>query len=406
MARLRQKETAETEKLLNIQENLRMESENFQILRQQYEELNIQLRNDETERRLNEIQKRIAELRQIISRVHSEYDRERAQFEQISTHFHRAGNDLLNRAERVNAEVLDAAVAIQLDSLITIIETLRQTFETTEGLSPEKVAEAANNVLPSVIRQLESLKETSTYLLGKLQENLDQSDEKLRALCEEKESLEKGRFQFPKNAIDLKHAIISQIKAKTGGNAEVVLVAEAAEIRNDRWRNAIEGYLNTQKFYIIVPPRFVRLAIRVFDRIKRDKAVYDTGVVDVEKILANHYQAEANSLATEIDTDNQYVRAYLDYLLGRVMKCDNSEYIRDYPISITDEGLLYKNYVVRALNPKLWRNPAIGQNAIALRLEEIKNEIAAEKSAIETCSSLKIGAEACKKLDSYSQNDA
>ena len=143
MARLRQKETAETEKLLNIQENLRMESENYQILRQQYEELNIQLRNDETERRLNEIQKRIAELRQIISRVHSEYDRERAQFEQIRTHFYSAGNDLLNRAERVNAEVLDAAVAIQLDSLITIIETLRQTFETTEGLSPEKVAEAA-----------------------------------------------------------------------------------------------------------------------------------------------------------------------------------------------------------------------------------------------------------------------
>ena len=406
LARLRQKETAETEKLLNIQENLRMESENYQILRQQYEELNIQLRNDETERRLNEIQKRIAELRQIISRVHSEYDRERAQFEQISNHFYSAGNDLFNRAERVNAEVLDAAVAIQLDSLITIIETLRQTFETTEGLSPEKVAEAANNVLPSVVRQLESLKETSTYLLGKLQENLDQSDEKLRTLCEEKESLEKGRFQFPKNAIDLKQAIISQIKAKTGENTEVVLVAEAAEIRNDRWRNAIEGYLNTQKFYIIVPPRFVRLAIRVFDRIKRDKAVYDTGVVDVEKILANHYQAEANSLATEIDTDNQYVRAYLDYLLGRVMKCDNSEYIRDYPISITDEGLLYKNYVVRALNPKLWRNPAIGQNAIALRLEEIKYEIAAEKSVIETCSSLKIGAEACKKLDSYSQNDA
>lgn len=169
MARLRQKETAETEKLLNIQENLRMESENYQILRQQYEELNIQLRNDETERRLNEIQKRIAELRQIISRVHSEYDRERAQFEQISNHFYSAGNDLFNRAERVNAEVLDAAVAIQLDSLITIIETLRQTFGTTEGLSPEKVTEAADNVLLSVVRQLESLKETSTYLLGKLQ---------------------------------------------------------------------------------------------------------------------------------------------------------------------------------------------------------------------------------------------
>ena len=66
------------------------------------------------------------------------------------------------------------------------------------------------------------------------------------------------------------------------------MVAEASEIKNDRWRNAIEGYLNTQKYYIIVPPQYVRLAVKVFDRIKRDKAVYDTGIVDTEKILKKH----------------------------------------------------------------------------------------------------------------------
>ena len=84
------------------------------------------------------------------------------------------------------------------------------------------------------------------------------------------------------------------------------------------------------------------LAVRVFDRIKREKKVYDTGVVDTEKILKVQPRAEKNSLAEEIETDNPYVRAYLDYLLGRVMKCDTPERIRDYPVSITDEGLLYK----------------------------------------------------------------
>lgn len=62
----------------------------------------------------------------------------------------------------------------------------------------------------------------------------------------------------------MKHAIISAIRAKSGESADVVIVAEVSEIKNSRWRNAIEGYLNNQKFYIIVPPQHIKTAIRVF----------------------------------------------------------------------------------------------------------------------------------------------
>ena len=405
LAHLREKEASEAEKLLRIQKSLESETEHYQQLRQQYEELNIQLRNDETERRLNEISRRIAELQQMISRAQEEYNKLRAQFEQIQSRFRLAQNALVSRSSKISADELDATAAIYLESTTEVLTTLSSLFEKTENMTPEQVTRAAQNELTEIVGQLENLKETATLLSAKLQENLNEADEKLRALNAEKESLEKGRFQFPQNAIDLKQAILSQIKSKTGQTADVVLVAEAAEIRSDRWRNAIEGYLNTQKFYIIVPPQFVRLAIRVFDRIKRDKAVYDTGVVDVEKILNKKPRAEQNSLAKEIETDNPYVRAYLDYLLGRVMKCDSAEHIRDNRISITDEGLLYKNYVVRALNPKLWSHPAIGQNAIILRLNGIQIEMNAEKKRIEICSTLKTGAEACKIPETYSKND-
>ena len=405
LERLRQKEVEQAKKLLQIQENLQAETERFQALRQQYEELNFQLRNDETERRLNEIGRRMAELRQIISCSQGEYDKLAAQFAQIRHHFTRDGNDLVARSRRVSAEELEATTAVHLESTLEVIETLKKLFEQTEDLPPEKVIKSAPNELTEIVRRLNLLKETAMLLSAKLQENLEQADEKLRALNAEKESLEKGRFQFPQNAIDLKQAILAQIKAKTGKSAEVVLVAEAAEIRSDRWRNAIESYLNTQKFFIIVPPQFVRLAIRVFDRIKRDKAVYDTGVVDIERILNKKPHAEENSLAQEIETDNPYVRAYLDYLLGRVIQCDSAKHIRDHRISITDEGLLYKNYVVRALNPKLWQHPAIGQNAIMLRLNAIQNEMNAEKRRIEICATLHVGAEACRNPEPYSHND-
>ena len=392
--------------MLNLQENLRMESDNLNILRQQYEDFRLQLHNDETERRLNEIGKKIAELEQSISNAQTEWEKAQGQLERVRMHFDRAVNDLFDRVNCFDTDEPEATAAVHLDSMLSMAEQLRQVFNETEDLPPECLTEMSQTALPSIIRSLESFKQTAAVLLSKLQEDLEQTGEMLRALKKEQESLEKGRFQFPQNALDLKQAVLSQIKAKFNKNAEVVLVAEASEIKNDRWRNAIEGYLNTQKYYIIVPPQYVRLAVKVFDRIKRDKAVYDTGIVDTEKIMKKHPRAEQNSLAQEIETDNPNVRAYLDYLLGRVIKCDHAEYIRDYPISITDEGLLYKNYVVRALNPRLWKHPAIGQNAIILRLDEIKREITANNRLIEIYSSLKIGATACKDTEGYSQSDA
>ena len=127
--------------------------------------------------------------------------------------------------------------------------------EVTCTLSPEKIIAYSEEEFRQIIDPMGALKETATVLHSKLTDAVRAADEKLAALKAEKEELEKGRFQFPQNALDLKQAIISQIHAKTGNRAEVTLVAEAAEIKSDRWRNVIEGYLNTQKFYVIVPER-------------------------------------------------------------------------------------------------------------------------------------------------------
>lgn len=99
------------------------------------------------------------------------------------------------------------------------------------------------------------------------------------------------------------------------------------------------------------------------------------------------------------------MRIYLDYILGRVIKCYNADDIRSFHTSITDDGLLYKNFAVKALSPKLWKNPAIGQNAIKIRIEEIKKEIYFTRELSSTYSTLKIGVEGCRTLENYSKSD-
>ena len=129
-----------------------------------------------------------------------------------------------------------------------------------------------------------------------------------------------------------------------------MIVAEAAEIENDRWRNVIEGYLNTQKYYIVVPDQYFRDALRVFDAMKRDRKLYGTGIVDIEKLRRKNPSIDPGSLAEEIQTSDSDVRIFLNYTLGWVRKCETVNELRRFNTAVTNDGMLYQNYVVRGRN--------------------------------------------------------
>ena len=394
------------EKLRNTEENLAFDKENYQVLSDKHDKLKWQLHENQTEQRLKEIDSEIAARTARIDRAKQEFEKTLARIHVTQSRFLRTRSDVLSRVGETDSQKIDDEIInVHLDSMLTEMEKIADRFGEIEDTAPESIISYSEKEFQQIIDEMEALKEDATVMHAKLTDAVRAIKEKLRSLKSEQQELEKGRFQFPQNALDLKQAILSQIHAKTGDRAEVKLVAEAADIKGDRWRNVIEGYLSKQRFYVIVPPRYVQLAINVLNRIKRERKVYDTGVVDIEKIMQKHPKAEENSLAQELTTDNPYVRAFLDRVLGRVRKCDSPDRIRDYPISVTDEGLLYQNYTVRAMNPESWKRPAIGQSAITRRFAQIREETAQEKNRLNRYSSLKIGAESCKTLSCFGSGD-
>lgn len=405
LSQLREKVGLFEEKLESIRQSLELEAENSGRLQAEYNDLQLQLATDETQRRIGEIDKEIALLRHGIDSAEKDFNKTTALISAVRNMCTKANNILAQKSSLADMQAVDGVVASLLESLVKAGEKLTGLFAELDDITPQLIIEYSKERFENIIKLIDSVKSNANVLYSRLEEELRHIGERLGELKAERENLEKGIYKFPQNALDLKQAVIAAIKADSGENANVVIVAEAAEIKSPRWRNSIEGYLNKQKFYVIVPPQYMKTAIRVFDRIKRDKSVYDTGIVDVDRIRRKNYTADTNSLAAEIETSNPFVRIYLDYILGRVIKCDNPDNIRSFPTSVTDDGLLYKNYVVRALNPKLWQNPAIGQNAIRLRLEEIENEIAGERKSSGIYSSLKLGVDACRVLDNYSKSD-
>lgn len=277
----------------------------------------------------------------------------------------------------------------QMNCLMTVDET-----------SILRVGESGINQLSSLAQSLSTHAiEISTRIVDEQQRLATERT----TLQQEQKTLESGIYQFPKDALDLKAAIASRLRTLAKQDVKVVIVAEAAEIEDDRWRNAIEGYLNTQKYYIIVPDQYFRDALRVLDAMKRDRKLYGTGLVDIEKLRRKNPSIDPGSLAEEIQTSDPAVRVFLNYTLGWVHKCESVSELRRFNTSITDEGMLYQNYVVRAMNPERWAKPAIGQSAIRRRLDAVKLELtvlankiliyATENTSINLCSKLSVPGE-------------
>lgn len=182
-------------------------------------------------------------------------------------------------------------------------------------------------------------------------------------------NLKKGIKPYDGKLLELRLEIQNQLKAQYNRDIPVEIFCELIDLRDKKWQNSIEGYLHTQKFYLIVPPECFVSALKIYDQLKFEREFYDIGLVDIGKLQELNPRVEKGSLAEEVITDNPYARVYADYLLGRVMKCEQVEDLRSHRTSVTPTGMLYHNFTARQINPQRWKTPYIGKQALKKQLE-------------------------------------
>lgn len=200
------------------------------------------------------------------------------------------------------------------------------------------------------------------------------------------DNLRRGIKAYDPKVIELQHLIRDALQQVSGGAADVHIFADVLELRDTTWQRAVEGYLHTQRFYLLVAPEHFATALSVYDRFKQERRIYDVGVVDTGRILERRPERVAGSLAEEVTTDNPYARAFADYLLGRVMKCQDVQDLRRHQTAITADGMLYQGYVVRQIDPKRWDTLFIGRRAIEAELVKTERRLKALQALVETWS--------------------
>lgn len=374
-------------------------------LRGQRDTLQAELLSNGTAKALEQINREIAEKEQRAQILHNEYEKTKNSLIARMVTWRNGVNTLLDKIRTSKSDVLQTGILSRVSDIYEEGRSLYEKVSSLKNIDADHITQIGKIGLTDISDEADSLKTHAIELGSRLRDEQAALSKQRIELIAEQQSLESGIYRFPQDALDLKAAVNSRLRVIAKKDVNVRIVAEVAEINDDRWRNVIEGYLHTQKFYIIVPQEYFRDALRVFDTIKREKAVYGTGIVDIEKLKKLNPIADAGSLAEEIVTDDAEVKVFLDFTLGRVRKCDNVQELRRHRTAITDEGMLYQNFVVRAMNPERWSKPAIGQGAIRRRLVTVKNEIAILVEQIAICASIKVGLEAAGSLKVLSSTE-
>ncbi|MDR1353406.1 MAG: AAA family ATPase [Treponema sp.] len=364
-----------TEKIEKLAFSIDDANRRLEKMRDERDELRVQLMNNETARVVEHLEKQIRDKEDEIRIIREEFEAVSRRFQDMVSVWKSRLAFLSAEIAALPAGVFEAALAQRIRNLT---EEAARFSSMLEGFNPAEsacVRIAGDWEIKSRVAAANQVRTQSNNLSSRLCDEEDDLAQRRRSLEEEERSLKQGVYQFPREVQDLKEAIAGRIRLKSGGQGGVFIVAEAADIPGKRWRNVIEGYLNTRKFYLIVPPEHFDTALHVYDAIKRERNIYNTGVVDIEKIEKLGPRAEPGSLAEEITTENPWVRLFLDYTLGRVIKCDRVKELRNYKTSVTDEGMLYQNFTVQAMDPRRWARPAIGRGAILQLLEDIRREL-------------------------------
>ncbi|MDR2149388.1 MAG: hypothetical protein LBO67_00905 [Spirochaetaceae bacterium] len=275
----------------------------------------------------------------------------------------------------ITADTFDAVFSQRISSIRDEACGFTAAPKPVDSADPHAVTAWGEEAFRSLVKKADSIRTNAGVLLDHSDEKRIELKRRCTELREQKRALEKGIYPFPQDALDLKEIVAERLRLETGQLIPVLILAEAAEIPLPRWRNVIEAYLSTQKFYLIVPPQYFPAALQIYNAIKHERRVYRTGIVDIEKIEKLNPKAEPESLAEELTTENPHVRLFLDYTLGRVMKCETAAELRRFRTALTSDGMLYQGFVLQAIDPERWSRPAIGKEAILKRLEAAQQEL-------------------------------
>ena len=270
----------------------------------------------------------------------------------------------------------------QLKRIKTVLPAVREYYQIQDisGLEySEMPMENRNQLIVELENSFLQFENILNDKLSQIRLEMKQLENAITELSKEIRNLESNRITYDRNVSALKTAIETEFSMR-GISPSVYILADLLEISDTDWQNAVEGYLNTQRFYIIVEPAYYDIAAQVYDRNK--SRIHTAAIVNTAKLKLDLVPDE-NTLACIVKSQNRYAAAYISQVLGKVVMCSEVSELKQYATAITQGCMLYHGNVLRKINPEIYRMPYIGKYALQQQLK-LKKEEYQQKSKIQS----------------------
>ena len=228
---------------------------------------------------------------------------------------------------------------------------------------------------------------------------IEKDNEALAQKHNEKKQLEGNKLVFDPGYEKARKLISDELKKQNIDTDVKFFVELITNVKDKKWRRAIETFLGGKRFNIIVEPKYTEQALRIIN---------DNPATKGKVIIADRLEPTEiviGSAAEQLEIINPTARMYANYLLNGIHLCETVEELHDYPKgAIMSNGMLAKGYAVGKMqinSTKLF----IGQDAIKLQIEDLTKEICMLEENVESLTSFNESLNAeVDSLQKYSLN--
>ena len=306
--------------------------------------------------------------------------------------------DLQKEYEEIILRIADSGYARLESDLDTLNETLErlnngkvrweQTAEhlkawTEKDITPNQVIWDIEKFADGSIseEELVRLQEGLKDLQEELEDQRQEADADLRRIKkEEKEAraelkeLKQGKKAYPRELEEARFELRNRLHERCGKFVNVHILADLLDVKDERWHNAVEGYLGNNKLQLIVEPKYARAAMDIYQEMDT-KRFFRAAVLDTEKLTKDKHQVQPGALAEVVKAKEAYVQEYINFFLGNVKKCESQDELRECRIGVTPDCMLYQSYKLQHMNPENYtRRAYIGETSMRQRIRKLEEK--------------------------------
>lgn len=316
----------------------------------------------------------VERLKEEISDLKLELDKCSRERNKVITEAGRQTGALRDLLDGLEGDMLGAGEREQLVALADLL------VETARGRVPEAGADGAAGALVRGQALLNELGQRVSERLWECKGSAKKLGEERQILERDLESLHNKKLVYDRRVTELRD-LIAQSFRKRGQDVTPAVLCELLEVPDEKWQDAVEGWLNTQRFDLIVEPEHFNFALGVYERQKRKHNISGVGLVNTGKVMKFLNRQEKGALAEEVCSENRFALAYVRQLMGNVIKCENEQELKKHRRAITPTCMTYQNNTARQIHFHVYETPFIGERAFArqiarkeARLQELLEE--------------------------------